>query len=66
MDIFGNDVEGLSSRMTLIWAVGLLGDTNVTIQPMSIPTFKPRKSTSNGHRERDSIPAEREITLTLP
>jgi hypothetical protein len=45
MDIFGNDVEGLSSRMTLILAVGLLGDTNVTIQPMSIPTFKPRKST---------------------
>ncbi len=33
------------SRKRLISAVGLLGDTKVTIKPMSIPTLKPNKST---------------------
>jgi hypothetical protein len=41
----GTTAAEASSRRTLTWAVGLLGDTKVLIQPMSMATWKPSKLT---------------------
>jgi hypothetical protein len=39
--ICGTTGAEASSRTTLTWAVGLLGETKVMIQPMSMATWKP-------------------------